>query len=249
MGVKLWRKQLALCTALTLTAIPAGCQSARSNALAGPAPHAQMPPLSTSPSTLHSGVVTAGGPQFSTAPAQLTTGTTTPVPLFVPDPPDISEGTGTGTGTGVSQNWVSHQSSPVPAPHPVQKVSNTEPVQPVANISQPSDPCLPSDTEWRQQMEERTAALLGRLTMLEGELDSTRSSLTIVNQSLLDSKKQIDQLNRDVEHWKNEVQRVEADMKAQQVADLKSLDDLTETMHQVLMKQRTHATHSEGARR
>jgi len=98
-------------------------------------------------------------------------------------------------------------------------------------------------------MEERTAALLGRLTMLEGELDSTRSSLTIVNQSLLDSKKQIDQLNRDVEHWKNEVQRVEADMKAQQVADLKSLDDLTETMHQVLMKQRTHATHSEGARR
>ncbi|WP_437187511.1 hypothetical protein SH668x_000908 [Planctomicrobium sp. SH668] len=86
-------------------------------------------------------------------------------------------------------------------------------------------------------MENQQAEMAAKVDSLDEDLRNARASLQAVNQTLQLSQGEITELTREVAHWKGEVQRLETEMKTQQLADLKSLDELTATMHQVLLRQ------------
>ncbi|WP_437227785.1 hypothetical protein SH661x_000553 [Planctomicrobium sp. SH661] len=209
-----WALSVMLCS----SALAAGCQSVRG--VTQQPPPTVAPPLSTPPSD----VVHAGGVPAVAAPPQLAD-LQAPAPRTAIIPPDPHQWTPTTTH----------------AEKPVQTAAATS-ANPVSVASRPAaDDCLPSEPEWRRQMEEQTTELQKRFTQVEGDLATTREKLQNVTQSLQASQLKIERLNQEVVHWKGEVKRLEEDMKAQQLADLKSLDELTESMHQVLLRQQAQA--------
>ena len=203
--------RLAETLLLSLIVTTAGCQSVRGATHKITARKPLVPPLSATPD----GVVHADGSQFAGAPLQLANGPAAvgAAQPLIPALPDSSP--------------IELSATPGIAPQVLPQTNR--PITPEA--------CLPSETDWRKQMEEQTAALTKRLLQMEGELSSTRTELNTVQQALKTSETKIDQLNQEVVRWKGEFQRLETEMRTQQLSDLKSLDELTESMHQVLMRE------------
>lgn len=221
--------QLAFCLVLSSMAIAVGCRSVHGNVRPLATSQTVIPPLSAT-----TGVVPVGATSLTTAPMQLAE-TSIPAGPALEHAHASSSSQNPGTGN--------HFTLPPPVPGLASRPTSLPPVGPAPVIQQVQNQaeCLPSEMDWRKQMEAQTAVLMKRLAQVEGELTSTRSSLQEVNLSLQKSQVRIEQLNSEVAHWKGEVQRLEGDMKAQQLADLKSLDELTASMHQVLLKQRPAA--------
>jgi len=250
--------RLTLATA-TIGLLPflTGCQSVRSTQPRANGLQASAPPLSMIP-----GSVIPVDPLQAAAPASLAGinnsipahGTRPPIPVLPPAP----------ITTANPQEEINPQRV-VPAPQTVTAHPNLSPAaDPAANWSASSSQngigssqtampqtvtpqtvtpsahqaaCLPDEADWRKQMEQQTTALAKRLIEVEGELTKAQGELQSVNQKLEASQGRIDQLNRDVAHWKGEVQRLETEMRTQQLSDLKALDELTASMHQVLLRQ------------
>lgn len=224
MSTPRWPIQLAGSVSLSLMAMTVGCQSVRGEMRHAAAKSAGVPPLSALPAPSQA----ADSSHLSAAPIELAHGTSTPVsasaPTLVPTLPTADHALPPGPPTMLG----------------AQRPAGQLPIDPARSQGtlQTSAACLPAETDWRKQMEEQTAALVKRLGQMEGELASTRQELQTVSASLKGSQARIEQLNQEVSHWKGEVKRLETDMRTQQLADLKSLDELTESMHQVLLRQR-----------
>mgnify|MGYP001194420219 CR=1 FL=1 len=114
-----------------------------------------------------------------------------------------------------------------------------------AGGQQDANSCVPDSSQWRRQIEHQidhqAQSLTRRLDELESELKSARDRLQEVTQELQASRGEIQNLQQEVARWKGEVRRLEEEMRAQQLADLKSLDELTETMHRLLLRQQQGA--------
>jgi len=224
--------RLAETLLLSLIVITVGCQSVRGASHQVASETALAPPLSTMPD----GVIPAGGTRFTGAPLQLahdpaaSAGAQPLIPALPESPAAIS------TTSSINPE----QNSLLPGETP--NVSGTLPgtSRQISSSITPAE-CLPSEKDWQKQMEDQTAALTRRLLQMEGELNSTRTELSTVQQALKASQSKIDQLNQDVAKWKGEFQRLEMEMRTQQLSDLKSLDELTESMHQVLLRQQSSA--------
>jgi chromosome segregation ATPase len=108
----------------------------------------------------------------------------------------------------------------------------------VSNPAVASADCLPSDQQWRKDLESQTQALQSRLSSVEQELTTTRQSLIAVNGALTSSNQKMAELNQEVKHWQGTTQQLESEMKRQQESDLKSLDELSGTLSQLLDRQR-----------
>lgn|GEM_PF-4789855 len=98
--------------------------------------------------------------------------------------------------------------------------------------------CLPGDQQWRQDLESQTQALQSRLSSVEHELSTTRQSLIAVNGALTSSNQKMAELNQEVKHWQGTTRQLESEMKRQQESDLKSLDELSGSLSQLLDRQR-----------
>lgn len=119
-----------------------------------------------------------------------------------------------------------------------------------ASASGDPNSCLPGDAQWRKQIEgqldNQTQRLSKRLDEMEGELKTAQEQLQSVTSQLQASRGEIQTLQQEVTRWKGEVRRLEEEMRAQQLADLKSLDELTDTMHRLLLRQQ-QGTPAQGA--
>jgi len=253
----------AATAAIGLLPLLTGCQGVRGAQRGANVPQATAPPLSVIPGS----VIPAANAFQAAAPSQLADvnnpvpdhGARPPVPVLppppittanlqgaIPAPQTIPANPNLSPAADSSSSW-SASSSPhgtSPSSTATQQAVTPQAVTPQAVTPQMVTPsahqaaCLPDEADWRKQMEQQTAALAERLVEVEGELTKAQRELQSVNQKLEASQGKIDQLNRDVAHWKGEVRRLETEMRTQQLSDLKALDDLTASMHQVLLRQR-----------
>ncbi|SFI36904.1 hypothetical protein [Planctomicrobium piriforme] len=175
-------------------------------------------------------------------------------------PPLSSSTVGLGQPGGSSAQSVAAVSGVVPPPAPVELPTPiSAPVylppqsaahataapapaattHPVTTASHQSAACVPGDEEWRRTLEQQTAALQERLNTVEQELSETRSAMLQVTDTLATSQARLGQMNQDLVHWQGETRRVEAEMRRQQQADLKSLDELSGVLGSLVEKQRS----------
>jgi hypothetical protein len=99
--------------------------------------------------------------------------------------------------------------------------------------------CLPDQQQWREKIEEQTTTLQQQTSQLQQDLLSTREQLEQVKHDLEASHQEIRQLKESVSYWQAEVKRLEAESQAQQQADLKSLDELSASLSQLVGAQRS----------
>jgi hypothetical protein len=140
-------------------------------------------------------------------------------------------------------------------PAPVGCSDYPAPPDPVGAL--PSLPATPAaahpappaaDARWREQVEQQTASTEQRVAALEDDLRLTREALAAVNQSLQLSQERIHSLQTDVTQGQAELRRFEEATRQQQIADLKSLDELAEALQLLLSKTQTAAKAQERAR-
>lgn len=127
--------------------------------------------------------------------------------------------------------------APQSAPQPFQS-SQIVQTQGTSNWT-PTANCLPTEAEWKETLEQQSAALQSRLRKFEEELETARQEMRSVNSELQASQGQIGRLNQDLAHWKGETQRLENEIRSQQQSDLKSLDELTGAVTNLIETQRT----------
>lgn len=241
-----------------LVALTLGCQSAQKTSAEASGIHKFIPPFYSSPGVGTSAEIS----HLTGAPSQASEGSTDVVTADrIPThtvPPLPGEGP-LLNHSPVQQVSAATLAGSVPALLP--PVTSTTPpaasdVQwKSASASGNLNSCLPGDAQWRKeiegQLDSQSQRLSKRLDEMEGELKSAREQLQEVTTQLQASRGEIQTLQQEVTRWKGEVCRLEEEMRAQQLADLKSLDELTETMHRLLLRQQqgspTQSSPTQGA--
>lgn len=232
-----WHIRLAGSVLLCLITVTVGCQSVRGENREVVSNSPGIPPLSAAPMQ----TLAAEPAHLSAAPILPVQGTSTSPgtsPPLIPALPTTAVEPAAGLDLSGSPGQRPVPTGSLPSNPSFHRTLNEATP---ATALQTSEACLPSEADWRKQMEEQSVALLKRLGQMEAELSSTRKELQNVQQSLQTSQTRMEQLNQEVTHWKGEVKRLETDMRTQQLSDLKALDELTGSMHQVLLRQRGHA--------
>ncbi len=112
-------------------------------------------------------------------------------------------------------------------------------VTPVANWVQAG--CAPVSKE-NVGPTDPVSELESRVNAVEEQLSSARNDMKTVHQTLKVSEDRIGELSRELSHWQRETKRLESEMRAQQQADLKSLDELTAAVNVLIEKQRLAQT-------
>ena len=129
---------------------------------------------------------------------------------------------------------VTTEIAPMPAvsvqPSPPLQFVNPLPTQYVGT----SQDCLPTPAEMERMKTPEPSALELEVESLRKQIDENASMLQRFEKALTSSKKQIDELQSDVDYWKGEVTLLKQTMKQQHADDVRILTRLSDRLGQLV---------------